>query len=324
MKVTKEMTYEGLRSYLFLLRMLTPVFKYKPLTKFMNSMQARTKGKDVDGLVCEEVYIDSSDGSHSIRVRIYRPPDSDGELPAMLYLHGGGLIMGVPEVSGDFYHEIISKRKCVIVAPDYRKAYAKPYPGAFDDCYDTLLWLKNNSATLGVSPNRVMVAGHSAGGGLTAAVTLKARDTGDVNIAFQMPIYPMIDDQQPHDPERDIDSYGWNTDANRVAWSAYLADLNKLGSVIPAYAAPARNTNYRDLPPTITFVGSLEPFYWETVSYVKGLKEAGVEVAFAEYEGCYHAFEMVFPEVDISKKASTFLFESYAKFYDQYVIGVAS
>ena len=178
MKVTKQMTSEGLRPYLFLLRMLTPIFKYRPLTKVMGFLQSRDRGKDVEGLKCEEVYVPSSDGSHSIRVRLYRPLNYDGELPAMLYLHGGGYIMGIPEVSGDFYREVISKRPCVIVAPDYRKAYVKPYPGAFDDCYDTLLWLKENAASLGVAPDRMMVAGHSAGGGLAAAVTLKARDTG--------------------------------------------------------------------------------------------------------------------------------------------------
>ena len=319
MKVTKEMLDESLRSYLFLLKALTPVFKYKPLTKFVDSLKTRGRGDDAEGLKCEEAYVPSSDGSHSIRVRIYRPLNSDGELPAMLYLHGGGYIMGCPELSADLYRDIISKRPCVIIAPDYRKAYVKPYPGAFDDSYDTLLWLKNNAASLGIHPDRIIVAGHSAGGGLTAAVTLKARDTGDANIAFQMPIYPMIDDQQPYDPLRDLDSYGWNTDANRVAWNAYLADLKKQGAEIPAYAAPTRNTDYSGFPPTITFVGSLEPFYWETVAYVKALKAADIDVAFEEFRGCYHGFELVFPKAEISQAATAFFFENYATFYDKYV-----
>lgn len=320
MRVTKQMLNEGLHSYLLLLRMLTPVFKYKPLTRLMNYLKNRSKGQDVEGLKCEEVYIPSSDGSYQIRVRVYRPLNGDGELPAMLYLHGGGLIMGIPEVSNDLYRDIITKRPCVIVAPDYRKAYTKPYPGAFDDCYDTLLWIKDNAASIGVTPERIMVGGHSAGGGLTAAVTLKARDTGDVDIAFQMPIYPMLDDQQPHDPARALDSYGWNTDANRVAWSAYLADLKAQGAEIPAYASPARNSDYSGFPPTITFVGTLEPFYWETVTYAEALKQEGIDVAFEEYEGCYHAFEMVMPGAEISQAALTFFFDSYASFYDKYVV----
>lgn len=320
MKVTGRMLNEGLRRRLIVLKMIAFVFRYKPLARLFNVLNSRSIGKDVEGLKCEEVHVPSSDGSYSIRVRIYRPLTGDGELPAMLYLHGGGYLFGNPEFASDFYRESISKRPCVIVAPDYRKAYTKPYPGALDDCYDTLLWLKDNAASLGVAPDRIIVAGHSAGGGLTAAVTLKARDTGDVSIAFQMPIYPMIDDRQPDDPDRVIDTFGWDTEANRIGWNAYLADLKRQGAEIPAYAAPARNSDYRGFPPTITFVGTLEPFYWETVAYVKALKEVGIDVAFEEYEGCYHAFEMMIPEADISRAAQAFLFESYASFYDRYVV----
>ncbi len=320
MKVTRQMLNEGLRRRLIVLKMIAFVFRYKPLARLFNVLNSRSIGKDVEGLKCEEVYVPSSDGSYSIRVRVYRPPIGDGELPAMLYLHGGGYLFGNPEFAGDFYRETINKRPCVIVAPDYRKAYTKPYPGALDDCYDTLLWLNDNAASLGVAPDRIMVAGHSAGGGLTAAVTLKARDTGDVNVAFQMPIYPMIDDRQPEDPDRAIDTFGWDTEANRIGWNAYLADLKRQGAEIPAYAAPARNSDYRGFPPTVTFVGTMEPFYWETVAYVKALREVGIDVAFEEYDGCYHAFEMMIPEADISQAAQTFLFESYASFYDKYVV----
>ena len=319
MKVTKEMIHEDLRSKLLAFKLLAVFFKYKPLTKFLDSVFALTDGKDEEGLKCEEVNIPSSDGSHSIRVRIYRPLDSDGQLPAMLFLHGGGYVMGNPEAGGEFIREIISKRPCVVIAPAYRKAYTKPYPAAFDDCYDTLLWLKDNAASLGASPDRIVVAGQSAGGGLTAAITLKARDTGDVKVAFQIPLYPMIDDRQPHDPDRAMDTFGWDTECNRVAWNAYLADLKQQGAEIPAYAAPARNSNYNGLPPTITFVGTMEPFYWETVEYVEGLEREGIDVAFKTYEGCYHAFEKTVPESDICQAAQAFLLASYANFYDKYV-----
>ena len=320
MKVTRQMFHEDLRSYSSLLKIVPLLKKHKWLTKFLQVLVSLTNGKDVGGLKCEEVYVPSSDGSYRIRVRIYGPLNSEGTLPAMLYCHGGGYLNGNPEATGFVFRDLIERRPCVIVAADYRKAYAKPYPGAFDDCYDTLLWLKDNAASLHVSPDRIMVAGHSAGGGLAAAVTLKARDTGDVDIAFQMPIYPMIDDQQPNDPARNIDTLLWNTDTNRVGWNAYLADLKRQGGEIPAYAAPARNSDYRGFPPTITFVGTLEPFYWETVAYAKALKEAGVDVAFEVYEGCFHGFELIMPKADISRQAWKFFFESYERFYDKYVV----
>ena len=320
MKVTRQMFHEDLRSYPSLLKIIPVLKKSKRMTKFLQYLVEKTNGKEVEGLKCEEAYIPSSDGSYQIRVRIYRPLKSEGTLPAMLYYHGGGYLNGNPEATGFIYKDLIDRRPCVIIAPDYRKAYTKPYPGAFDDCYDTLLWVKDNTATLGVASDKVIIAGHSAGGGLCAAVTLKARDTEDVNVAFQMPIYPMIDDQQPDDPARNIDTLLWNTDTNRVAWNAYLADLKEQGAEIPAYAAPARNTDYSGFPPTITFVGTLEPFYWETVAYAQALKDAGIDVAFEEYQGCFHGFELIKPEADISKRAWKFYFESYESFYDKYVV----
>jgi len=320
MKVTRQMFHEDLRSYSSLLKVIPVLKMHKGLTKFLQVLVGLSNGKDVDGLKCEEIYVPSSDGCYQIRVRMYCPLQSEGPLPAMLYCHGGGYLNGNPEATGFIFKDLIERRPCMIVAPDYRKAYTKPYPGAFDDCYDTLLWLKDNAASLGVSPDRIMVAGHSAGGGLAAAVTLKARDTGDVNIAFQMPIYPMIDDQQPNDPARNIDTLLWNTDTNRIGWNAYLADLKRQGAEIPAYAAPARNSDYRGFPPTITFVGTLEPFYWETAVYAETLKEAGVDVAFEAYEGCFHGFELIMPKADISKQAWKFFFGSYERFNDKYVV----
>ena len=319
MKVTKDMIHRDLRSKLFVFKVLAVFCKFKSTTRFLDYVFSFTNGKNEEGLKCEEIYIPSNDGSHQIRVRIYRPLNSEGPLPAMLYMHGGGYVFGNPEAAGEFIREIITRRPCVIVAPAYRTAYKKPYPAAFSDSYDTLLWLKDNAASLGTS-GQIMVAGHSAGGGLTAAVTLKARDTGDVNIAFQIPLYPMIDDRQPDDPDRAMDTFGWDTECNRVAWNAYLADLKKQGAEIPLYAAPARNTNYQGLPPTITFVGDMEPFYWETIAYVDGLKETGTDVAFELYEGCYHAFEDTVPDSEICQTANGFLFDSYERFYDKYIL----
>ena len=163
-----------------------------------------------------------------------------------------------------------------MVAPDYRKAYTAPFPAGFNDCYDTLVWAANHADSFGGRADAVIVAGHSAGGGDRSgneSTRLRRRQ-----VAFQMPIYPMIDDLQP-DLDRQIDVCVWDTKTNRLAWSAYLANLHSRGDVIPAYAAPARCIDFSGLPPTITIVGSLEPFYEETKSYVAALR-AGVEVAF--------------------------------------------
>ena len=104
-------------------------------------------------------------------------------------------------------------------------------------------------------------------------------------------------------------------------WNAYLATLTQAGTEIPAYAAPARNSDYSGFPPTITFVGTLEPFYWETGAYVQSLREAGVEVAYEEYEGCYHAFDIIGGSAPVSKRARDFTFQNFGTFFDRYVVG---
>lgn len=139
--------------------------------------------------------------------------------------------------------------------------------------------MDENAGALDIIPDKLIVAGHSAGGGLAAAVTLKATDTGDVKIAFQVPVYPMLDDRQNTESARDNNSAGWNSKSNSMGWTAYLRELVGGNIEIPVYAAPARATDYSRLPPTITFVGSLEPFRDETIRYVEHLEANGIPVA---------------------------------------------
>ena len=139
---------------------------------------------------------------------------------AMLYFLGG-YIFGCPELYPEIIQRFITTRPCVVIAPDYRKAETEP-SGGFNDCYDTLLWAKANALDLVINPDRFVIAGHSAGGGLTAAVTLKCRDTNEIDIAFQMPIYPMIDHLQPSDGDRHMETLVWDTELNRIGWEHTL------------------------------------------------------------------------------------------------------
>jgi acetyl esterase/lipase len=237
----------------------------------------------------------------------------------MLYIHGGGYVVGNPEPFFDVYRSFIEARPCVIIAPDYRKALDAPYPAAMDDCYDTLLWMKENAGALKIKPAKFIVGGHSAGGGLAAAVSLKATDTREVDIAFQMPIYPMIDDRQTTESATNNDGPAWNSASNDLGWNLYLRDLKESGTEIPAYAAPSRATDYSRLPPTITFVGDLEPFRDETLEYVENLKRAGVPVTFRKYEGCFHGFDAIAPKAQVSKSARQFLLDSFSEYVGRFV-----
>ena len=277
----------------------------------------KSRGKNSPGLDCSTAFIPSQSGGPDIRVRIFKPKKCTSKLPGMLYIHGGGYMIGTPEGSMISIKKMIDKRPCVVVAPDYRKSIKDPYPAGFNDCYDSLLWMQENAARLGMENQHFIVGGTSAGGGLTAAVSLKARDTQAVKIAFQMPIYPMMDDRQITPSSQQMTVYPWTANNNKRGWELYLKNLDR--SDLPVYAAAARNKDHHKLPPTITFVGDLEPFKDETIAYVNALREAGVPVIFSLFKGCNHAFDLLVPRAKVSRKAHRFLLESYADFYDRYV-----
>ena len=321
MKITKDMVHEELKPYFSSLKVLPYLLSRKWGIRLFNILTNSSKGKNIKGLDNEERYIPSRSGAPDIRIRIFKPLNAKGKLPVLFYIHGGGYLVGMPEASLPPVKGFIKTRPCVVIAPAYRRSLDAPYPAAFNDCYDTMVWAKENAEELGIYSDKFMVAGHSAGGGLTAAVTLKARDTKEVDIAFQMPIYPMIDDVQNTRSAIEMsDVPVWNTNSNAAAWDFYLKGLKDRNENIPPYAAAARNDDYSDFPPTITFVGDLEPFKDETIAYVEALKSANIPVEFKLYKGAFHAFDSVAPKTSISKDAISFTQESFAAYYDKYVL----
>lgn len=232
---------------------------------------------------------------------IIAPKEQEPDATGVLWIHGGGYLTGMKEMA--FMSralDLVKKHGAVVIAPDYTLSVEAPYPAAFNDCYNSLLYLKEHAQELGINDSQLMVGGESAGGGLCAAVCMKARDTGDVNIAFQMPLYPMLDN---FDTESSKDNHGkvWNTKMNHLAWKLYLRqDYDK---EVSPYAAPARQTDYSSLPPAYTFVGDGEPFYCETLQYIENLKKAGVTAQVDVYNYDIHAVDMMTPWKAVSKEA---------------------
>jgi acetyl esterase/lipase len=277
-KVDKQLRTKG-----FLINLAS--FPSITMFKMANKMSKKFVGRTIEGFDCDERWIPRSNEDSSLRLKIYKPLGVTQDLPVLLYCHGGGYAITVPEMSHPQIERFLRKRDCIVVAPDYRKSLDQPYPAAVDDCYDALMWIKRNACELGIKTDQIMIAGHSAGGGLTAAVSLMARDRKDVNICFQMPIYPMIDDRKIGDSACNYRAPIWDGKLNALGWNLYLKDLQDRCQEIPSYAAPSRATDYSDLPPTFTFVGDLEPFRDETIDYVENLKKAGVPVEFKLFEG---------------------------------------
>lgn len=261
-------------------------------------MKLTSRGLD---LTSEKVTIQTADGT--IPALVLKPLDPKPHAPGVLWIHGGGLLTGMKEmVFMSRAVDMVEKYGAVVVSPGYRLSWIAPYPGGLSDCYEALLWLRNHVEELGVNPSQIMVGGESAGGGLAIATCLLARDKNEVNVAYQMPLYPMIDNLDT-DSSRDNHNKVWNTKTNHFAWWLYLREDSKSEEVSP-YAAPARETDYSNLPPAYTFVCTDEPFYDEAVSYIEALREAGIHAEMDIYEGLYHAFDMLDPDAPESKLAA--------------------
>ena len=246
----------------------------------------------------------------SLRLLVLEPAAKIGPLPGVLWIHGGGYALGMASMVHFSRAADIAKAGLgIVISPEYRLADKAPYPAALDDCYAALLFMKNHAAEFGIRDNQLFVGGESAGGGLTAAVCMAARDRGEVNVAFQMPLYPMLD---CFDTETSRDNHGhvWNTRRNHWGWRKYLGSL--AGSIdIPPYASPARQTDYAGLPPAYTFVSEGEPFYAETLAYIQNLRSAGIDAECDVYPGDMHAFDMLAPFANESRRAAHVFMERY-------------
>ena len=237
----------------------------------------------------------------NVPLLILHSKETKQNAPGVLWIHGGGYILGMKEmVYMSRAVDLVKKYGAVVISPGYRLAWVKPYPAALDDCYAALKYMSDNADMLGINPHQIMVGGESAGGGLAAAVCMMARDRGDVKIAYQMPLYPMLSNIDT-DSSRDNHGRVWNTRRNHIGWRFYLRGAAK--EKVPAYASPAQQENYSGLPPAYTFVGDGEPFYTETLQYIENLKAAGVPAEADVYHSDVHAFDLLHPEDELSREA---------------------
>ena len=237
-----------------------------------------------------------------ISALILSPEKPKKDAVGLLWLHGGGYFLGMKEMAYiSSAAKLTEKYGAVVVCPGYRLSIRNPYPAAAEDCYSALLYLKKNASVLGAASDKIAVGGESAGGGLCAAVAIMARDRGEVSVAFQLPLYPMLDDR-PTDSSRDNHGRIWNTRKNRFAWKLYLRKTAKTD--IPVYAAPARLEDFSGLPPAYTFIGIGEPFYCETKIYIERLKACGVPAKMDVYDTDFHAFSMLKPKDKLSRLAN--------------------
>lgn len=230
-------------------------------------------------------------GDPPVPVRVHRPVGSDGPLPAIVRLHGGGYVLGSYAMDDALFDRWCPLLGVVGVSVEYRLAPETPYPGPLEDCYDALCWTHRHAEELGVDPDRIGIAGLSAGGGLAAGLALLARDRGEVPVAFQLLDCPMLDDRQITPSARRDGLHMWSREANEFGWRSYLGELYGSDRV-PAHAAPARAEDVAGLPPSFVSVGSADGFHDEDVDYAVRLNRAGVPCELHVYPGLPHGYQL--------------------------------
>ena len=243
------------------------------------------------GIEREEIVIPAQQsGSASIRCLIYRPSKFEKGRGAYLNLHGGGFIMGSPEVVDPQNAKICSELGIVVISVDYRLAPEHPVPAALEDAFSGLVWMHENAQELGIDSQRIAVGGESAGAGLAAALVLYAQKRPEYSICAQLLTYPMLDDRtgdvsNPGDPL--CGEFIWTRENNQLAWSCYLGDA-------PAQApyVPARAEDLSGLPPTWINTASLDLFRDENIAYAQRLLSAGVNTELTVYPRTYHGYQM--------------------------------
>jgi len=241
-------------------------------------------------------------GNGTVKAKLLTPKNRRpaGETAGILWIHGGGYATGMAGmVHISRAASLAGRHGAVVIAPEYRLSGRHPWPDGLEDCRAALRYLYDRAEDLGFSRDLLMVGGESAGGGMTAALCMAVR--GEIPVAFQMPLYPMLDDR---DTESSRCNHGisWGTRRNHAAWKLYLRRLE--GKTPPPTAVPARETDLSGLPPAYTFVGDREPFYRETLNYVDALNNAGVPAQADVYPTGLHAFDMLLPFRKISRQAA--------------------
>jgi acetyl esterase/lipase len=240
-------------------------------------------------------------GAPEVIVGVFERPDRVNGGAAVLYLHGGGLLFGNRCFGVAPVLDWVTELDAMIVSVEYRLAPEDPYPAAFDDSYAALQWLSAHSDELGYDASQLVLAGASAGGGLAAAVGLKARDVNGPKLAAQVLIYPMLDDRNETLSSRQYDGFGrWDRASNDTGWDAYLGE-QRHRSDLPAYAAAGRAMDLSGLPPTYLDVGSAEVFRDEDVAFANRIWAHGGICELHVWGGGFHAFDMNAPEAALSR-----------------------
>jgi acetyl esterase/lipase len=253
-----------------------------PIFRSLLTLRARRASGDV-----EVITLGSGAG-----VRLFRPVGVAEPMPALLWIHGGGYVIGTAQQDDRLCRGFSTRLGITVASVEYRLAPEHPYPAPLEDCYTALTWL---AALPAVDGERIAIAGASAGGGLAAALAFLARDRGEVTPVLQVLAYPMLDDRSSltaQNPNYRL----WDTRSNQFGWTAYLGDADPLAAV------PSRRDDLSGLAPAWIGVGTNDLFHDEDLAYAERLSNSGVPCRVEVIPGAFHGFDVMASKAQVSQR----------------------
>lgn len=283
---------------------LQPKYDYSKPAEARLTMSKNIKLSEQAGFRIREMddveWSDDVITAREISIRIYQPKNKVGKHPVVVYLHGGGFVLGDLETEHPRCLEICNRTNSVVISVDYKLAPEYPFPSGFLDVDEVIDWIFSNACKLNINKEKMALIGCSAGGCLAAGVLLMRRDEYKKMPIFQMLIYPVLDDRMQHySMDTYTDTPVWNSKSNAQVWSQYLVENNEFSLM---YASPLRNDNYKGLPDTYIMIADLDPLRDEAMMYGKLLVESGVNTEIHNYPGTFHGFDTL-TELSISVRA---------------------
>lgn len=265
-------------------------------------------GSDIDQVIAgrplshREIMI-AGHGGDDIVISVIEHTGRTAAGPGILHPHSGGMIIGTRFSGIDMVADWVERYVGVAVSVEYRLAPEHPDPVPIEDCYAALLYMAENAEELGLDPNRLIVAGMSAGGGLAAGLALLARDRNGPSLAGQLLMCPMLDESNSSASAQQFSGLGlWDRESNDTGWNALLGDRRHTDAVTP-YASPSRAVDLAGLPPAFIDVGSMEVFRDEDIDYARRIWAVGGDAELHVWPGAFHGFDLTYPHAVLSRRA---------------------
>jgi acetyl esterase len=272
-----------------------PPFLYELTPAEARKVLDDVQAEPIDKLPVKDRWITVPAEVGDVRVRIVRPPDAVGTLPVILYMHGGGWVLGNAETHDRLVRELADGTEAAVVFVEYGRSPEARYPVAIEQGYATAEWIVREGDANQLDPERIAVAGDSVGGNMTAALALMANERGDVRFVQQSMYYPVTDAAMDTGSyEQFAEGYFLTAKAMAWFWDAYLPDVERRSE---PFASPLRASDEQleGLPPAFVIVDEADVLRDEGEAYAARLRAAGVPVTTVRYDGITHDFMMLNP-----------------------------